>query len=295
MEAMWPYTFVNYFADRVEEDTLVILLSQSGCSTNTLKAASALKAARKDCIALTNDLNAPIREEVKLVSAYGNTPGDHFVTKGMAVSTLFLMLAALEAALGLKRIETTEYERVLGDLQKAVRKIDEAREATERFYNENKILMWQMERVMIVGCGPSYADAMEGALKLTETYGCSANAVEAEEFCHGPQCEVTKDTTVFFIDAARGKSSQRIKQVYEVTNFLTDRTILVTTEEHFDAPYVIRLKEEGIEEEIAVLYEVVPFQYLSDIICKDERVTSISRGVRKFDRYIGNKTLNIRF
>ena len=110
VQVMWPYTFLNYFVDSVEDDTLVILLSQSGCSTNTLKAAWALKAANKDVIALTNNVDAPIKNEVKLIASYGNTPGDHFVTKGMAVSTLFLMLVALESALALKTIEPTKYD-----------------------------------------------------------------------------------------------------------------------------------------------------------------------------------------
>lgn len=296
VRTIWAYTFQNYDIDIVDDKTLVVFLSQSGHSTNTIAAARTLKERGMDAIACTNFPDSPLKNEVKAIMPYGSTLNDLFVAKGLIISTLFLMLASLEAALATEKVNQKAYDDVICQLTKAVHKLDESRELAVEFYNKNTKLCQQMYRVMIIGCGPTFGTALEGALKLEENYGCAATAFECDEFAHGPDMEVTKDTTVVYVDAANDAlSHRRIVQCYKATKHLTDRNLLLTHDDTVTGDYVIHYKEEGIEDVIAVLYLVCPFQYWAHKICDDLRVTAWDREVTVFGDEMNTKVPGVRY
>ena len=291
----WAYTFLNFDIDAVDSNSLVIFLSQSGCSTNTLEAAHALKERKIDAFSFTNFVDSPMKDEVKSIMNYGNTLGDLFVAKGFVTSTLFIMLCALEAALAKKLLEDKEYEEVLGQIIKAVNKLDEIREVSEKFYEDNTRFLQKTYRAMLIGCGPTYATGLEGCQKLEENYGCAATAFEVDEFSHGPNMEVDKDTTVFLIDADVSKVHNRILQCYRAVQGLTDRVVIITSDKSVSGDYVIRVENDGIPEEIGVLYLMSPFQYFSHKICEDLRVTAWDRAVSKYGDEMATKVPGVRY
>ncbi len=291
----WSCTFLNYGLESVNEDDLVIFLSQGGHSTNTVAAAKHLKDNKKDAIALTNWTDSPLKDHVKTIIGYNSTPGDKFVTKGFIMSSFFIMLASIESALELQRVSQDIYDHVIAQITKSIKKLPEVREASIRFYDENKEFVQEFERVMFVGCGPTFGTALEGALKLTETYGCSANAYDMEEILHGPAYEIYQNHTIVIIDTEDSRVHNRMLEVYKGMQLLTKRVFLLTTDEEIKGKYVLHLKKENIEEEIAVLYLVVPFQYFSYIVCEDTRVTSIDRRNAKFQREMATKLPGNRF
>lgn len=296
VQAVWAYTFNTYDVEAVDDRTLVIFLSQSGHSTNTIAAAQVLKAKKIDAIALTNFPDSPLKHEVKAIMPYGSTPNDLFVAKGFIISTLFLLLASLEAALASKRIELPEYEGIVVQITAAVNKLDESRKLAEDFYQDNKAMCQKFYRMMLVGCGPTLGPALEGCQKLQENYGCAATAFEVDEFSHGPNMEVTKDTVVVFVDGANDSSAHgRILQCYGCTKDLTDKVILLTHDKSVSGDYVLRFRDDGIEDVIAVLYLACPFQYWSHKICEDLRVTSWDRAVAKFLDDMNTKVPGVRY
>lgn len=295
VKPQWPATFLHYDIDTVAEDDLVIILSQGGHSTNTVAAAKRLKEAGRDVIALTNWVDSPLKDQVKTIIGYGSTPGDKFVTKGLVMSSLFLMLAAVETALELKRIDQERYDHLICQIDKSVRKLPAAREAAVRFYEDNREFVREFERVMIVGCGPTFATALEGALKLTETYGCPATAYDMEEILHGPAYEIYQNHTVIVIDAQNPATHDRLMEIYEKMHLLTNRVMLLTTDPAAVGKYVLHIDKGDIEEEIAALFLVVPFQYFSHQVCEDTRVTSIDRRNARFQREMATKLPGNRF
>ena len=84
----WAFTFLNYDIDYVEDDTLVILCSQGGFSTNTVGAARKLTKRSKKCIAFCKCTDTPLKDEVKLLIDYHFTAGDLSQTKGFVMSSL---------------------------------------------------------------------------------------------------------------------------------------------------------------------------------------------------------------
>lgn len=296
VRTVWAYTFTSYDVSTVDDKTLVIFLSQSGHSTNTIAAARMLKERKIDAIALTNFPDSPLKDEVKSIMAYGSTLNDLFVAKGVIISTLFLMLASLEAALASGRVDAAQYEQVLAQISKAVEKLDESRQLAMDFYQKNKAFCQQFYRMMLVGCGPTFGTALEGCQKMQENYGCAATAFEVDEFSHGPNMEVTKDVAVFFLDSANHSPvHSRILQGYACTKGLTDRVVLLTHDPHVTGDYVLRFRDDGIDDEIAVLYLVCPFQYWAHKICEDLRVTSWDRAVAKYLDDMNTKVPGVRY
>ncbi|MDK2982388.1 MAG: glucoselysine-6-phosphate deglycase [Chloroflexota bacterium] len=292
---VWSATFVNYETETVNDDDLVIFLSQGGHSTNTVAAAKIMKENKKDAIAMTNWVDSPLKDYVKTIIGYNSTPGDKFVTKGLVMSTLFIMLASIETALELQLVDQATYDHVIAQITKSVHKLPEVREAAIQFYEENKEFVQEFERVMLIGCGPTFGTALEGALKLTETYGCPATAYDVEEILHGPAYEIYQNHTIVVVDTEDSKVHERMLDVYKGMQILTKRVMLLTTDEQVTGRYILRLKKDNIEEEIAVLYLVVPFQYLSHIVCQDTRVTSIDRRNAKFMKLMATKLPGNRF
>ena len=293
---IWSETFLLYDLDLVDSKTFVIFMSQSGHSTNTIAAAKLLKERGIDAIALTNFPDSPIREHVKAAIPYGSTLNDLFVAKGFIISTLFLMLASLEVSAFQKKITNKEYEYTIRQISKAIEKLDESRKLGEEFYFNHKTLCQEMYRTIVVGCGPTYATGLEGCLKLTENYGCASTAFEVDEFYHGPDIEVTKDVTVIYVDGANESPiHSRILQSYEGVKHLTDRRIILTHDESVSGDYVIRFKDEGIEDYIAVLYLVCPFQYWAHKITEELRCQAWTRNVFAYGKVMKTKVPGVRY
>lgn len=296
VDTIWAVTFNMYDIDCLDDKTLVVFMSQSGHSTNTIGAARALKERNIDAIALTNFPDSPLKNEVKDIMPYGSTLNDLFVAKGLIISTLFLMLASLEAALATEKVDQKTYENVINQLIKAVNKLDESRKLAIDFYEKNTKFCQNIYRLMVIGAGPTYGTALEGCLKMEENYGCAATAFEVDEFSHGPNMEVEKDTTVMLIDAANNsKVHHRILQCYNAMHHLTDRYVLLTHDPHINGEYVLHYKDDGIDEEIAVLYLVCPFQYWAHRICTDLRVTSWDRAINEFMEETSLKVPGVRY
>ena len=293
---IWAETFLMYDVEVVEEDTLVIFLSQSGHSTNTIAAAKVLKEKGVSAIALTNFPDSPIKDCVRAAISYGSTLNDLFVAKGFVISTLFIMLASIEAALATKRVTTKEYDRVIAQIKKAVDKLNESRELAVKFYKDHTKFCQEIYRLIIIGCGPTFGTALEGCLKMQENYGCAATAFDVDEFSHGPNMEITKDNTVVCVDGANDSPvHSRILQTYNAVKILTDRRIILTHDKDVTGDYVIRYKDDGIEDTIAVLYLVCPFQYFAHKICDDLRVTSWDREVSAYGDAMACKVPGVRY
>lgn len=296
VQTVWAETFLMYDIETVTPDTFVIFLSQSGHSTNTIAAAKLLEERGISAIALTNFPDSPIKEHVKAAIAYGSTLNDLFVAKGFIISTLFIMLATIESALATNKVDQKTYDNVIKQLKKAVNKLDESRELAVEFYKNNTRFCQEIYRLIIIGCGPTFGTALEGCLKMTENFGTAATALEIEEFSHGPNMEIRKDATVAYVDGANNSPIHgRIIQGYNAVKALTDRRMILTHDDSVSGDYVIKFKDEGIEDVIAVLYMVCPFQYFAHKICEDMRCTAWDRKVCEYSSMMNTKVPGVRY
>ena len=90
-----PYTF-TYYENNIKENDLVLVLTQSGLSTNAIEALKIIK--KKECraICLTGNKNSDVKDVADIVIEYG--VGEElvgYVTKGVSSLALFLDLFAI--------------------------------------------------------------------------------------------------------------------------------------------------------------------------------------------------------
>src|SRR5215216_4946430 len=176
------------YADPIgDERTLVVAISQSGETTDTLAAAQAARAFGGRVLAVTNTQGSLITREADAVLLTKAGP-----EVGVAATKTFVaQVAALYLlALGLARARgvTPEGEllRLGRDLRRAPEKVEETLELLEGSIEEALGLFEGARCALFLGRGPSYPVVLEGALKLKEISYLPAEGYPAGEMKRGP-------------------------------------------------------------------------------------------------------------
>ena len=178
------YRYANPMGD---EKTLVVAISQSGETTDTLAAVGAARAFGGRVLAVTNTQGSLITREADAVLLTKAGP-----EIGVAATKTFVaQVAALYLlALGLARARgaTPEGEllRLGRDLRRAPEKVEETLELLEGSIEEALGLFEGARCALFLGRGPSYPVVLEGALKLKEISYLPAEGYPAGEMKHGP-------------------------------------------------------------------------------------------------------------
>ena len=160
-----PFEFIHA-EHSVASDEMVIAVSQSGYSVNTMEALKFIndELTRKS-IVLTGDLNSDIVSVADLAVDFGvgeETVG--YVTKGVIALSLYLMLFALEAAKMCKIIGQNEYDTWVREFEKVSGAHEKMIVATKKFYADNIKALTSLQTVYICSVGANMGTAMEGAL-----------------------------------------------------------------------------------------------------------------------------------
>lgn len=283
VEIVPPNTFLYSDLTYTDNDFIVVI-SQSGCSTNSIAALKKLKYINKTAIGITGNVNSDFKDYADIVIDYGvgvETVG--YVTKGVTTLAQFLMLFALEAS-GKGFIEE------LNDIPNRHKIIQEE---TNAFYEKNKALLTSMTVSYACGFMQGYGIATEAALKIGETVQIPSFAYEAEEFIHGPNLQLTPNYTLFFIDDL-SKGSKRLEQIYLASRSVTDRCFAITNSKLVDDDHAIRLPFEIKEPLLSPLYLLPFFQILAYRITTDLNKWHRHPMFKDFEKLVSCKTEKIK-
>ena len=219
VRVLTPHRF-SYYEREVLDDELVIVVTQSGLSTNAIAALDAIKGQGARAVCLTGNVDADACEHADLMVDWG--AGEElvgYVTKG--VSTLALYLMMLACRLGGRQDR-------LGDLAAAVDALDAVRASSYEFYERHVKAMTSMRLSYSIAPDAARGIALESALKIGETVHVPSPAYEVEEFIHGPNLQITPGYTLFFYDAPDA-TRKRTRLVYRAAREVSDAAFLVTS------------------------------------------------------------------
>lgn len=199
-----------------EPDQLMIVISQSGETADTL---AALREARRHGIkvlAVTNVVGSSIAREADQV-IYTHAGPEIAVASTKAYTTQLVIMYLLALYLGEKRgilseAELLELGRELTGMDKLVEKALGEEEKIKALAKRHT----GVQATFFLGRGFDYAVAMEGALKLKEISYVHAEAYAAGELKHGPLaliCEGVPVMTLITQDHLVDKSMSNIKEV----------------------------------------------------------------------------------
>jgi glutamine---fructose-6-phosphate transaminase (isomerizing) len=176
----------RYSPPPLDDRTLVVAVTQSGETADTLAPARLARERGCPVIAITNTVGSAITREADAVMFLQAGPEiavvatKTFVTQ---VTTLILLAAALAKSRGLLNAELekelVDELRALPDkAERALVLAEPAKELARRYVNSRGF--------MFVGRGIGYPVALEGALKLKEVSYVHAEGYAAGELKHGP-------------------------------------------------------------------------------------------------------------
>ncbi|MEM0380115.1 MAG: glutamine--fructose-6-phosphate transaminase (isomerizing) [Desulfurococcaceae archaeon] len=188
------------YVKAVDEQDLLIVVSQSGETMDSLKALRSFKERGVRTIAISNVVDSAIPRECEL-TIYTRAGPEIGVaaTKTFTTQTLtltWLAIAYSESTGSITRIEADEYRKILGSSSELVAKTISWNEISCK-----ELAKWLSERrdMYYLSRSIGLPIAMEGALKMKEIAYIHAEAYPAGESKHGPIALVEEDYPVLFI------------------------------------------------------------------------------------------------
>ena len=169
----------------LSKDGLVIVISQSGETADTLAALRDAKEKGIPTLAIVNVVGSSIAREADNV--FYTLAGPEIsvaTTKAYSAQLIAIYLLALQFALARGEIEQARYDALLAELQTIPEKM-------ERIFDDKERIQWFAAKfahekdVFFVGRGIDYAIGMEGSLKMKEISYIHSEAYAAGEMKHG--------------------------------------------------------------------------------------------------------------
>ena len=247
----------------VEEGTLVIAISQSGETADTLAAIEQAKERGATVLGIVNAVGSTIAR-ITDTGVYLRVGPEIGVASTKAFTAQVSVLAMLAVELGRRRhLSSDAAGQILAELMQIPDKVerifaqqDHIRQiAQENMHKEN----W-----LFLGRGFNYPVALEGALKLKEISYIHAEGLPAAEMKHGPIALITDHMPAVFIATKCSQYEKIIGNIEEV-RARGGRTIVVATEgdEHIQqyADHLITVPD--TIEQLQPLLTVIPLQMLA--------------------------------
>ncbi|UVE94940.1 glutamine--fructose-6-phosphate transaminase (isomerizing) [Dietzia sp. B32] len=183
----------------LDRSTLVVAISQSGETADTLEAVRHAKAQKARVLAVcnTNGSQIPREADAVLYTHAGPEIGVASTKAYLAqITANYLVGLALAQARGTKypdevAAEFRQLERMPEDIQKVVDSLDPVREIARELAGAKSVLF--------LGRHVGYPTALEGALKLKELAYMHAEGFPAGELKHGPIALIEEGLPVFIV------------------------------------------------------------------------------------------------
>ena len=180
----------------LEDNTLAIIISQSGETADTLAAMREAKRHGVRTLAVVNVVGSSIaREADDVLYTWAGPEIAVATTKGYTSQLSALYLLALHFAKIREKVSDVEYHEMIQELKTLPEKIESMLENKERIqYLANKYI--GLKDVFFLGRGIDYASALEASLKLKEISYVHSEAYAAGELKHGTISLIEKGTLV---------------------------------------------------------------------------------------------------
>lgn len=206
----------RYSDNFVDEHSLVILVSQSGETADTLAVLRDSKAKGAKILAITNVVGSSIsREADEVFYTWAGPEIAVASTKAYTTQITSLYMIALNFALEKGTITREEYLSTIEKMKKLPEKIQKVLDNQEKI-KETAERIVSKEHVFFLGRGVDYSLAMEGSLKLKEVSYIHSEAFAAGELKHGTIALIEEGTPVISIATQENLFEKMVSNMQEV-------------------------------------------------------------------------------
>lgn len=248
----------------INENDIVIAVSQSGETADTLAALELAKSKGATILGICNVVGSSI-SRVTDAGSYTHAGPEIGVasTKAFTAQVTVLTLMALSLAHKKGTINETRFRTLLSELENIPQKVQQILERDSEIKAISEIYK-NASNALYLGRGNSFPVALEGALKLKEISYIHAEGYPAAEMKHGPIALIDEEMPVFVI-ATKGTSYEKVVSNIQEVKARKGKIIAVVTEGDKEvkamADHTIEIPE--TDEHLVPLLATIPLQLLS--------------------------------
>ena len=248
----------------IQKEDLVILISQSGETADTLAALKLAKERGATTMSVVNVKGSSIARESDIV-VYTHAGPEISVasTKAYAVQLSIMYLLAFELAYAKGVISEEECRRLTKELENIPEKIEEILVLKERCQFIASRLV-SSESLLYIGRGLDYALSMEGSLKLKEISYIHSESYAAGELKHGTISLITEDMPVIAVATQSDLFEKTLSNIKEVKARGAKVTMICregTEDDKSVANHLVVLP--NMDDVMMPMLALVPMQYIA--------------------------------
>lgn len=201
----------------IQPGDVVIAISQSGETADTLAAFQLAKESHALCFGIVNAVGSSIARASD-TGIYIHVGPEIGVASTKAFTGQVTVLTLFALALGHERgeISQKEYEDTIEELGRIPEKIKAVLDKDDKIKEIARTLTYA-ENALYMGRGFNYPVALEGALKLKEISYIHAEGYPAAEMKHGPIALIDEDMPVIFVATHHQLYKKILSNIEEVT------------------------------------------------------------------------------
>jgi glucosamine--fructose-6-phosphate aminotransferase (isomerizing) len=248
----------------INENDIVIAVSQSGETADTLAALELAKSKGATILGICNVVGSSI-SRITDAGSYTHAGPEIGVasTKAFTAQVTVLTLMALSLAHKKGTISESKFHTMLAELEAIPDKVKQVLDKND-LIEEIAAKYKDASNALYLGRGSSFPVALEGALKLKEISYIHAEGYPAAEMKHGPIALIDEEMPVFVI-ATQGTSYEKVVSNIQEVKARKGKIIAIVTEGDVAvkemADHVIEIPD--TDEHLVPLLATIPFQLLS--------------------------------
>ena len=206
----------RYRSPVINEDDLVIAISQSGETADTLAAIELAKSHGAFIFGICNVVGASIPRAAHS-GCYTHVGPEIGVASTKAFTAQVTVLTMLALMIGKEKgtLSDERYLQIVSELAKIPEKISETLKQDDRIAEFAKTFTYA-QNFIYLGRGYNYPIAMEGALKLKEISYIHAEGYPAAEMKHGPIALINQEMPVVVIAPQCGTYEKVVSNIQEI-------------------------------------------------------------------------------
>ncbi|MPM28622.1 Glutamine--fructose-6-phosphate aminotransferase [isomerizing] [bioreactor metagenome] len=249
----------------IHEDDIVIAISQSGETADTLAAIKLAKSKGATILGICNVVGSTIARSTD-AGSYTHAGPEIGVASTKAFTAQVTILTMLALMLGHLRgtLSKSKYHQYINELDRIPEKVKRTLEKASGIVEKIAEQYMDVRNFLYLGRGYNFPVAMEGALKLKEISYIHAEGYPAAEMKHGPIALIDEKMPVVVIATNKGTYDKVVSNIQEV-KARNGKIISVVTEGDTTvksmSDFVMEIPE--TEEFLVPLLATIPLQLLA--------------------------------
>jgi len=249
----------------IDENTLVIFITQSGETADTLSSLRLALEKKARTISIVNVVDSSIaRESENTIYTCAGPEIAVASTKVFTAQLITLYLLAIDLGLKLETISLVDAKSIIEELHtipgKAITILEKSSDIEKA-----ALEIYEKESMYFIGRNVDYPAALEGSLKLKETSYIHSEGLAAGELKHGPISLVEEGKVVVYISTVERLHQKAILLMEELIA-KGAKTIMITNEPSSLGEFVFEIPKTN--ELFGTVLSVIPLQLLAYNVAK---------------------------